>query len=144
MNMQVFKLFGIISIILVKGWLFSDASPACFRELENRFFERKPLIEALSYTQIQAGLWELIASDLRAKTPLIHQQVLAAARLKKRDPTRYPFQMSQSKEVLEKVLFDNLQETMRRYKYVFIREGDIFRVFAFLKSAHQNSWNLCR
>ena len=133
-----------IMALLCKGALIADASPRCYRDLENRFFERQPLIEALSYTEIQSGLWELIASDLRAKTPTIHQEVLKRARLKKRDPTQYPFQMKQSKEILDKVLFEYLQETIRRYKYVFIREGDIVRIFAFLKAAHQVSWDLCR
>lgn len=133
-----------IVFLLLKGILLSDATPPCFRELEISFFNRKAVIEALSYTEIQAGVWELIAADLRAKNPLIHQEVRGLARLKKRDPTEHPFQMRQAKEILERVLFTHLQETMRTYKYNFIRENDIARVFNFLKSAQQTNWDLCR
>lgn len=126
------------------GILAVDATPPCFRELESSFFDRKPVIEALSYAEIQQGLWELIAIDLKSKIPSIHPEVRKLGRQQKRDPTDYPFRMEASKRLLETVLFRMIDDTMRRYKYVLFSESDISRVFAFIKAAHQKRWNLCK
>jgi hypothetical protein len=103
------------------------------------------VIEALSFTRIQNGLWEMIVNDLKVRTTHVHSEVLQlAGREKPPNPMNYPFHMIKAKELLEKVLFRNLQDSMRTYKYNFVREGDIMRVYEFIKAKHQQAWNQCQ
>lgn len=132
-----------ILFLRVSAWSY-DATPFCFHELESTFFNRIIVTQGLSYTDIQQGLWERIIQDLRAKTPYIHQEVRRLGSQKKRNPTDYPFRMKESKDLLLIVLFRIFDDTMRQNKYVLNDEGDIARVFNFLRSATQKQWDMCK
>jgi len=137
-------MFWLLSIIFLSTHLMADASPPCFRELEDSFYNRIVVTEALAFVQIQQGLWEYIIRDLNTKTPFFHSEVLKLAAKAKKNPTNHPFQMAKAKQILEHVLFKNLQETMRNYKYVLVREEDITSVYQFIKARHRMSWDACR
>lgn len=119
-----------------------EDTPPCFHELEREFFNRKNVIEALSFARVQQGVWELIAGDLDHKSGSIHEEVKKRATELKTNPLEKPFNMGQAKKLLEQVLLSRIKEAF--VKYDVYRESDVQVTFNFLKDRQKRIWQECQ
>lgn len=119
-----------------------EDTPPCFHQLEREFFNRKNVIEALSFAQVQQGVWELIAGDLDQKSGSIHEEVKRKGKDLKNNPLEKPFNMGQAKKLLEQVLLARIKEAF--VKYDVYREGDVQVTFNFLKDRQKRIWQECQ
>ncbi|CRX38073.1 hypothetical protein [Estrella lausannensis] len=119
-----------------------EDTPPCFLQLEREFFNRKNVIEALAFARVQQGVWELIASDLDQKSGTIHAELKRRARELKPDPLEKPFNMGQSKKLLEQILLSLIKQAF--VKYDVYRENDVVVTFSFLKDRQKRIWQECQ
>lgn len=119
-----------------------EDTPPCFQQLEREFFNRKNVIEALAFARVQQGVWELIAGDLDQKSGSIHAELKRRAREIKPDPLQRPFNMGQSKKLLEQILLSLLKQSF--VKYDVYRENDVLVTFSFLKDRQKRIWHECQ
>lgn len=119
-----------------------EATPPCFYELERNFFNRKNVIEALSFARVQQGMWELIAIELEKRSPSIHRELKKRARLLQPDPLEEPFNMEKSKKLLEEVLIEDIKAAFILYDVY--RESDVMVTFNFLRDRQKRLWQECK
>lgn len=122
--------------------LSAEDTPSCFQQLERDFFNRKNVIEALSFARVQQGVWELIANELDQSSGSIHLKLRRRAEELNPDPLEKPFNMEQSKKLLEQVLIAEMKAAF--IKYDVYRESDVLVAFNFLKDRQKRKWQQCK
>ncbi|MEX1012271.1 MAG: hypothetical protein WD595_05270 [Waddliaceae bacterium] len=109
--------YFIYPLLLIASHLFSvDDSPACFRRLQQDFFNEKIVTEALSLSSVPQNTWNMIILNLNKKKRELPTMISARARAMSRNPLSRPFDHEAAFTLLH-------QEAKRIYTDALLQNG---------------------
>jgi hypothetical protein len=129
-----------------------DATPKCFRQLEQSFFTRKHVFQALAmyYWVIKQGSWELVYTDISRNVRSIHTVLRQKGQAMGRNPFDHPFQTDVAYQLLDQTLKEIFTHAMNNaitdqtpWSNMGQFDKMVDSMYQYIKEQNQPMWEQC-